>query len=97
MNPVRLLRTVGILEGASYVLLLFVAMPLKHIFGFPQAVRVTGMAHGVLFVVLLYALLRATQRRRWPLSRAFKVFAAALVPFGPLFIDKMLVAESQDS
>lgn len=94
MNPVRFLRTVGLLEGASYLLLLFVAMPLKYVLGMPQAVRVTGMVHGILFIVFLYALLRATMSRHWPLKRALLVFVASLVPFGPLFIDKMLLEEA---
>jgi integral membrane protein len=94
MNPVRLLRTVGLLEGASYILLLFVAMPLKYFFALPMAVRITGMAHGVLFILFVYALLRAAQSRRWPWKRAGMVFVAALLPFGPLFIDKMLRAEA---
>lgn len=75
------------------MLLLFVAMPLKYFFGLPIAVRITGMAHGLLFIVLMYALLRATQTRRWPLKRALLVFIAALLPFGPLLIDKMLLEE----
>jgi|SRR5690606_277806 len=94
MNPVRFLRTVGLVEGASYILLLFVAMPLKYLFALPMAVRITGMVHGLLFIVFVYALLRATQHRGWSLKRAFVIFVASLVPFGPLFIDKMLVAEA---
>lgn len=94
MNPVRFLRTVGLLEGASYLLLLFVAMPLKYLFALPIAVRVTGMVHGVLFILFVYALLRAAQSRRWPLKRVGVVFIASLLPFGPWFIDKMLQTEA---
>jgi integral membrane protein len=46
------LRIVAFLEGVSYLVLLGIAMPLKYIAGIPQAVRVVGMAHGVLFVLV---------------------------------------------
>lgn len=97
MNPVRFLRAVGWVEGASYLLLLFVAMPLKYFFGLPIAVRITGMVHGILFIVLMYALLRAAQSRHWPVKRALLVFIAAILPFGPLLIDKMLLEEANSA
>ncbi|MBN2781886.1 MAG: DUF3817 domain-containing protein, partial [Campylobacterales bacterium] len=34
-------------EGYSYILLLFVAMPLKYMAGYPLAVKIAGMLHGV--------------------------------------------------
>ena len=46
---VRLLRTVGILEGLSFLVLLFIAMPLKYGWGHASAVRVPGLVHGALF------------------------------------------------
>jgi integral membrane protein len=54
-------RTVAWIEGLSYVALLFIAMPLKYFADLPLAVRVVGMAHGVLFIayVVLVALLLA--------------------------------------
>lgn len=100
MNSVRFLRTVSWLEGASFLLLLFVAMPLKYWMGLPQAVRVTGMVHGVLFIGLIYVLLRVSLTHRWPVKRALWVFGAAFIPFGPFLIDKLLLqaarAEEQE-
>jgi integral membrane protein len=92
------LRLVSGVEGLSYVLLLFIAMPLKYAAGFPQAVRVVGMAHGVLFVGFVAALVAAwiDRRRgdhRWGLLRPVGIFALSLVPFGALVIERMLKAE----
>ena len=47
---IRTLRILGNVEGVSYLLLLGVAMPLKYAFGLPLAVKIVGMAHGVLFL-----------------------------------------------
>ena len=45
------LRIVGFLEGISYLALLGVCMPLKYIWGIPEATAVVGMAHGILFII----------------------------------------------
>ncbi len=90
MNRIGFLRTVGWLEGISYLLLLGIAMPLKYVFGHPLAVRYTGMVHGILFIVFVYALLNAALKHKWTLPRTGLVFGASLIPFGPLLIEKTL-------
>lgn len=49
-TPVSRFRIVAFWEGISYLLLLFVAMPLKYGLGIDMAVRTVGMAHGLLFL-----------------------------------------------
>ena len=85
-TPLGRLRAVALIEGASYVALLFVAMPLKYLFDMPLAVRVVGMAHGLLFVLLLLQLMTAPLSLRWRVL----VLVASLLPFGPFFIDSGL-------
>lgn len=92
-TPVGRLRLVGLLEGASYLVLLGIAMPLKYLAGMPLAVRVVGMAHGVLFVAFVLALLLAWRARRWGVLRAASLFVACLIPFGTFFVDRGLREE----
>lgn len=40
-------RLIGLLEGLSFLVLLFIAMPLKYMAGEPMAVKIVGMTHGV--------------------------------------------------
>lgn len=89
-------RVLSLAEGASYLLLLFVAMPLKYLMGLPQAVRVVGMLHGLLFVALLLALVPLLWRG-WRLRRALKALALALVPFGALWLEAELRREARAS
>jgi integral membrane protein len=97
MNEVRTLRLVGILEGVSLLALVFIAMPLKHIFHMPMAVRVVGMIHGLLFLVFLVALFRASLEREWSLRLSLTIFIAAVLPFGFLFVDRRLKSELEPS
>jgi integral membrane protein len=90
MSELRQLRLVALLEGASFVILLFVAMPLKYVWGLPLAVRIVGALHGGLFLLYLIALARAASEREWPLARKAMAFVAALLPFGPFFFDASL-------
>lgn len=84
------LRAVSAVEGLSYLLLVGVAMPLKYALGLPQMVRVVGMAHGVLFVAFVLALLLAWREARWGLGRVVGIFAMSLVPLGALGIEVSL-------
>lgn len=81
---------IAFLEGWSYLLLLFVAMPLKHLLDQPLAVRLVGAAHGGLFVALFAALLACWISRRWSVPRVTLVGVASLVPFGTFWADRHL-------
>ena len=87
------LRIVAFLEGMSFLVLLFVAMPLKYMLGLPIAVRVVGSIHGLLFVMFVAALVRVAFARRWPLRRSALAFGASCVPFGTFVLDRVLARE----
>jgi len=91
-HPVSFLRTVGLLEATSYLILLFVAMPMKYFWGMPLAVKIAGSVHGGLFVLFCIALWRVLRHTGWPFGRAALVFIASLLPFMPFFIDRRMRA-----
>ena len=96
-SPLTMVRVLGILEGVSFLLLLGIAMPLKYMAGLPQAVRVVGSAHGLLFVLFVMAVLYAAVQLRWPLTRVAGALLAAVVPFGPFILDGHLRREARPS
>jgi hypothetical protein len=53
---IALLRVLTWLEGGSYLLLLFVAMPLKYVWGVSMATKIAGGVHGILFLGTLLLL-----------------------------------------
>jgi len=87
------LRVVGWWEGASFLLLLGVAMPLKYFAGWPLAVRVVGMAHGVLFLLYVLAAIQAALDRDWPWKRTALVLVASVLPAGPFVVDAKILRE----
>ncbi|MEL6770684.1 MAG: DUF3817 domain-containing protein [Bacteroidota bacterium] len=89
------LRLAGLVEGTSFLVLLFIAMPLKYLADQPEAVSIVGWVHGVLFVLFGVALLIAMQDEGWSLKKATVIFIAAVVPFGPFVIDRQLKREQE--
>jgi len=87
-TPLGRVRLLGLLEGWSFVVLLFIAMPLKYFADQPGAVRVVGMAHGVLFLALVGAALQAQlEDDAWPWRRTALIVLGALLPFGPFVVE----------
>lgn len=95
-TPPARLRACAFLEGVSYVVLLFVAMPLKYMAGAPLAVRVFGSLHGALFVWLMLELLAGWQGRGRSLGWATRIGVASLLPFGTFFLDGGLAREDAE-
>lgn len=92
-DPTREVRITGILEGISFLVLLFVAMPLKYLAGMPIAVRIVGTVHGLLFIAFVWTVARARTRCGWPARRVAEALVASLLPFGPFVLDRKLRAE----
>lgn len=81
------LRIIAFLEGVSFLVLLGIAMPLKYLAGMPQAVKMVGMAHGVLFILYILLLVQVTTERNWSFKKALLAFVASLIPFGTFYAD----------
>jgi integral membrane protein len=93
--PIGRLRIAGVVEGVSFLLLLGVAMPLKYMAGMPQMVSVVGMAHGILWLLFLAAVVDVRARRGWPLSRVAAAILSSVLPFGPFVLDASLRREQE--
>lgn len=92
-TPIGRVRAAGLLEGVSFLVLLFIAMPLKYGAGLPEPVFYVGSAHGGLFILYCVAILAATLQRHLPIPLALLAFLAAIVPFGPFLVDGRLKRE----
>ncbi|MEO6595866.1 MAG: DUF3817 domain-containing protein [Planctomycetota bacterium] len=87
-DPQPIARVCSLSEAVSYLVLLCVAMPLKWVWGMPLAVRVFGMIHGVLWLLLIWFCVRSHFEKGWPKSRVWLLVTAALLPIVPFFLDR---------
>jgi integral membrane protein len=93
MTSLRQLRLIAFIEGVSFLVLLFVAMPLKYLAGLPLAVRIVGSIHGVLFVAFVLILIWVSIARAWPFRRSLLAFVSSVIPFGTFVFDASLRRE----
>ncbi len=87
---IKTLRVLGFLEGLSFLLLLFIAMPLKYIWGNPLLVKFVGMGHGILFILFLIVLFAVCEKQKWSIKMFILGFIASILPFGPFVFDHKL-------
>jgi integral membrane protein len=89
-DPLTRFRYVALAEGVSYVVLVFVGMPLKYLAGRPSVVEVTGWIHGVLFICYLLFGLQVALDESWSMRFSAWAFVASLVPGGTFVLDHYL-------
>lgn len=87
------LRLLGLLEGSSFLVLLYASIVLKRMQGQEEAIFVPGMIHGLLFVLLCLFLWLARKSGGWSMKTCSKVVLAALLPLGPFLIEPWLRRE----
>jgi len=90
------LRMAGIAEGISFILLLFIAMPVKYLAGNPTLVWYMGWVHGLLFMLYILALIAVKINLEWKFKKTAIVFLASLIPFGTFILDKSLRKEEKN-
>ena len=92
-TPVGRVRGVGMIEGVSFLVLLLIAMPLKHHFKLPEGEAIVfwvGLAHGILFVSYAIVAFRANYTGHLTKRLLCLAAVASVVPFGPFMIDRKL-------
>jgi len=95
MSELEKFRLINKIEGYSFLILVFIAMPLKYSMGYPIATKIAGSIHGILFIAFVYQLLKA--RKSAPLSAKETVifFIASLIPFGSFYSDRLCVQKQK--
>lgn len=89
-SPKIRLRLVGIAEGISFLVLVFIAVPLKRLGGHPEAVQLIGPIHGLLFVLYVLTIIQAKTEYGWPLGKMMLALLASVVPGGTFYADYKL-------
>jgi len=89
-------RLISIVEGLSFLILVFIAMPLKYLADNPYPVKIVGMGHGILFILFCMALFHVMVKCKWNIGLVFKLFVYSLFPFGFILIEKSIKNQTKD-
>jgi integral membrane protein len=90
------MHMVGRAEGISFLLLLFVAMPIKYLGHNPTPVHWLGPIHGGLFLLYLASAVAVARVLNWRWFHLVLALAASVVPFGP-FVFEAWVRRTQQA
>ena len=80
-------RIISYLEGISYLLLLFVGVPLKYFGGNEILVKTLGMPHGLLFIAYILLAFFIKPGFKWNNKDFAIILLASVIPFGTFYID----------
>ncbi|MGI2328573.1 DUF3817 domain-containing protein [Planococcus sp. YIM B11945] len=89
-NALEKFRFMGLIEGSSLLVLLFIAMPLKYMFDMPEMVSVVGAIHGGLFTIYCLFIAYMTFVVKWPFRFSVGAVIVAFIPFGNFVLDSRL-------
>ena len=81
---------IGKIEGYSYLVLLFIAMPLKYFYNTPEYVRPMGSVHGALFVAFMILLAMMFFKVKLSFKNSVLAFLLSLTPFGTFFLKRVV-------
>lgn len=90
MSELNRFRFINKIEGYSYLVLLFIAMPLKYLAHIALATKIAGMVHGVLFVLFCYQLYVIYAKGFASKKESSLYFILSLIPFGSFYTDRLL-------
>jgi integral membrane protein len=90
ISYINKLKIINTIEGISFVILLFIAMPLKYIGGILIATTIVGMLHGVLFIILILMLANTAIECKFKIKLSLIVFFSSIIPFGTFYSNKKL-------
>ncbi len=94
-STVGVLRLTAFLEGLSFLVILFVTMPLKYMGDMPEPNQLVGMIHGLLFVAYIALVLVVKFEVKWSLKTLFWALLASIVPFGTFYADHKIFKKAE--
>jgi integral membrane protein len=90
MKLLTIFRIVAFLEGLSYILLLFVGVPLKYIGNDVTLVKLLGMPHGFLFIAYIAFIIVLRFDNLWFKKHFILIALASIIPFGTFIVEHKL-------
>jgi integral membrane protein len=84
------LRRAALWEGATLLLLLGLAVPLKHLAGQAGMVTLMGPLHGMAFLYYLWTIASNVTGEDWTRTEVAQLIGCAMLPFGACFSVRLI-------
>jgi integral membrane protein len=90
LGQLRRMRLVSIIEGCTLLILVFVAVPIKHLSGHAIATTIMGPVHGMAFLLYVWTLIETISGADFPRADVARMVVAAFIPFGAFLNERAL-------
>ncbi len=91
-TSIGLFRILSFTEGMTYLILLFIGMPVKKLWGIHEVSASIGPLHGGLFILFLIMTFLVAYQSKWSFSKTtWKVLLSCIIPFAFIYIDKKIL------
>lgn len=87
-TQIKTFKLVSTLEAISFLVLLLIAMPLKYVWEMPEMVEITGMVHGILFVLYVLGAYWMYEKLGWNIKTFFITVFCSVIPLGPFYVER---------
>ncbi|QBN17642.1 DUF3817 domain-containing protein [Flavobacterium nackdongense] len=86
----RILKNIAILEGVSYLVLLFNMLFIKpsNIELYKTLLYPIGMSHGLLFISYVLLTILLIKSQAWSYKTSLVILGASLLPFATFYVEK---------
>jgi len=81
-------KIVALLEGWSYLIMLFIGLPLKYMADNDIIIKTLGRPHGILFLLYVVLAIIIKKQINWSFKDLLTIIVAASLPFGPFWVDR---------
>ena len=95
INQIRRMRYASLLEASTLALLVFVAVPMKHLGGLPQATAIMGPVHGLAFMIYAWMLIQTLSGAGWARSQIIRMVLFAFIPLAGFLNERLLWHQQQ--
>lgn len=90
ITPLQRFRVLTLIQGASMLVMVFISIPMKHIWNIPQVVFAVGLINGELIIAYIPALVHVFFHDKWKISQGLFALITPFIPFAPFFLDVKL-------
>lgn len=84
----KVFKIVALLEGWSYLIMLFIGLPLKYMADNDVIIKTLGQPHGLLFLLYVVLAIIIKKQMDWSIKDLLIITVAASLPFGPFWVDR---------
>ncbi len=84
------LALISFIEGISLIILVFIGMPLKYIWGYKIATIILGSIHGTLWLTFLYFLYLTNKEFNPGKNFIYRMLIFSVIPFGLIPMEKLI-------